>query len=294
MPKRSNDFQRLIKRIYEQLMPMGATVTESAMLNETTSDLRREVDVLIELPLPGVDTPTRIAIECRDHVRQSDVSWIDALQGKYRDLPVHRVIAVSRQTFTPGAARKAHRCRIETRTLKDALATDWPEELFDIEFTNVLHWPVVTEISVETTPPWPEGTIPGIAQISNMTVERTGFLAWARKHLAEAFAIAIQCGQALGRPTFEAVGTHRFSTAINNPQVVLHSEDGTQHHVTKMTISGVITVEHEPLTNRRYRFGNVGVTHARGAVHGGEIDAVAVQEEGKELSVNIIRSMKKR
>src|SRR5205809_5553827 len=34
MPKRSNDFQKLIRRVYEQLFSTGAKVTESVMLTE--------------------------------------------------------------------------------------------------------------------------------------------------------------------------------------------------------------------------------------------------------------------
>ena len=48
MPQRINEFQRLIHAIYSQMVPQGATVTESAMLKEPTSNSMREADILVE------------------------------------------------------------------------------------------------------------------------------------------------------------------------------------------------------------------------------------------------------
>lgn len=127
MPRRSNPFQRLVKGIEAGLAPTEASVTESAMVPNEAGE-EREVDVLIEAEVGG--HPIKLAVEARDHARPQDKTWIDNLLGRYRDLPIDHVIAVSSSGFTSGALKKADRVNIETLTLDEALATDWPEEVF--------------------------------------------------------------------------------------------------------------------------------------------------------------------
>lgn len=290
MPKRSNDFQRLIKRIYEQLDSFSAKITESALLAEIGTNELREVDVLIEYTMPGMTRPTRVAIECRDHGRASDKIWIDGLIGKYGALPVDRVIAVSRKTFTAGAKAKAERAKIEVRTLAAALETDWPHDLFEVDFTTVLHWPIVTGAEAAAEPPWSHGETPAGISIGGMPVEALGFAAWQRKCFADAFAAATQQRGSLGVET--PPGTHEFSTVITLAprSLILTTEAGTEHVVRELVLSGEVTVEHHGLENTRYRFGEVGVTRAQGSDHKGAIDVLAVQEPGKPLSVRISRA----
>ena len=119
MPKRSNDFQRLITAIERQLAPLGAVVTESKLIKERDSATEREIDIGIESTLG--QHAVLIAIECRDHKRPADILWIDQLIGKYRDLPVEKIVAVSRSGFTKSATRKAKEVNISTATLEEAI-----------------------------------------------------------------------------------------------------------------------------------------------------------------------------
>ena len=66
----------VVKRIHEQLVPTGASVRESVELPERGSGTLREVDVLIEYAV--LDSPTRIAVECRDPSRASDIQWVES------------------------------------------------------------------------------------------------------------------------------------------------------------------------------------------------------------------------
>lgn len=143
MPKRSNDFQRFVKRIYDQLSPAGAKVTESASLPDHGEVGGPEIDVLVEFDMAGAARPMRIAIECRDHARRADKTWIDGIVGKYRDVDVDRIIAVSRSEFTSGAQKKARQGKIELRTLRSALETDWPKELMLIAVGQVEYRPEI-------------------------------------------------------------------------------------------------------------------------------------------------------
>jgi hypothetical protein len=128
MAKRTNAFQQLVTYIHSQVEEDGGQVTESALLEELNipDPIPREVDVLVERIIDG--KVTRIAIECRDRNAKDDITWIDGLIGKYLNLPVQRVVAVSNSGFTSTAVQKAKANRIELRSLKDAITTDWPAE----------------------------------------------------------------------------------------------------------------------------------------------------------------------
>ena len=105
MPKRSNDFQSLIKTIYDQIVPKGGTVTESGMVYDREAETLREVDILVKYRYAGHDF--RFIVECRDRSRTETIEWIDALVGKTKSLNVNKVIAVSSKGFSVSAINKA-------------------------------------------------------------------------------------------------------------------------------------------------------------------------------------------
>jgi hypothetical protein len=160
MPARLNEFQRLIRHIHEQLVPAGATVRESVMLENSRTKKSREIDVLIEHQV--IDTTTRIAVESRDRSRCADVEWIDALVGKYRDLPVHHIIAVAKKGFTKGAEDHAASSdpRIELRTLREAIDTDWPATLMRVGMSAVAMSMQVRTCMLSTEPLWTGSRLP--------------------------------------------------------------------------------------------------------------------------------------
>ena len=135
VPKRSNKFQRLVHHIYEQLAPAGATVTESAMLRERGTSHQREVDILMEQKIG--DHQIRMAVECRGRSRKDSVEWIDGLIGKYRNLDVDKVVAVSKSGFSEAASDKAKAHGIDVRTLKQALGQDWNKKFIDLGIINL-------------------------------------------------------------------------------------------------------------------------------------------------------------
>lgn len=123
MPRRTNDFQALIKTIYEQIVPEGGSVTESGMVPDREAGILREVDILIEHNYAGHEF--RLIVECRDHSRSQTVDWIDGLIGKAKSLDVDKVVAVSSKGFSRSARRKAEENGIEALTLEEANETDW-------------------------------------------------------------------------------------------------------------------------------------------------------------------------
>ena len=147
MPKRSNPFQKLIALV-ERLLAPYATVEESVELIDRTG-ASREVDVLVKGAVGSHEVS--VAIECRDHTRRATVEWIDALAGKYRELPtVDRIVAVSRSGFSKNATKKAAALGISALTLSDASKANWVAAFHAVRTVRVENFllPFVVEVAV--------------------------------------------------------------------------------------------------------------------------------------------------
>lgn len=123
MPKRTNDFQKLVYLVQVNLAA-GATVTESKMLTDRMTKRKREVDVCIEGQVGG--HPVIVSIECRGQGRIADVSWVDAMKAKHDRLPTNALILASRSGFTPEARDVAASYGIQTFSLSDVDEVDFP------------------------------------------------------------------------------------------------------------------------------------------------------------------------
>lgn len=122
MPKQSNEFQKVIYLVQVNLAA-GATVTESKMLPDLLTGRKREVDVCVESTVGG--HPVKVCIECRDHARSADVTWVEAMKGKHERLPTHALILVSRTGFTKEAQEVARRYGIEALSLQEVDQADF-------------------------------------------------------------------------------------------------------------------------------------------------------------------------
>lgn len=125
MPKRSNQFQRIVHAIVSKLAPSPATIRSCVELPERDSGTLREVDTVIEIGA-GLSM-VRVAVECRERGRRADVQWIDELIGKYSRLPIDRIVAVSSSGFSRAAHAKASSHNIDLVTPKQVASTNWPE-----------------------------------------------------------------------------------------------------------------------------------------------------------------------
>lgn len=123
MPKRSNDFQRLVYLIRVNLAE-GAKVTESKMMRDRLTKRFREVDVVIEGKVGN--HPVTVSVECRDHKRVADVTWVDMMKSKHDRLDTNALILASRSGFTPEARNVASTYGIEVFTLEDIESADIP------------------------------------------------------------------------------------------------------------------------------------------------------------------------
>ncbi len=93
------------------------------MLLDSITGEKREVDIVAE---STVGTYTLLlGIECRDHRRRADVTWIEQMSSKHEHLPTSKLVLWSSSGFTSAAVRKAKQLKIELRSQADALDTDW-------------------------------------------------------------------------------------------------------------------------------------------------------------------------
>jgi hypothetical protein len=122
MPKRSNNFQKLIYLIHHQLAN-EAIVTESKFLHDRAANIDREVDIVIETFVG--DYPLTISIECQGRGRVANVEWVEQMKSKHESLPTDKLILVSQSGFTEAARTKAKSCGIETMTMGQATRADW-------------------------------------------------------------------------------------------------------------------------------------------------------------------------
>jgi hypothetical protein len=136
MGKRSNEFQKLVHYIYSKISaPFKAS--ESAMVRENGTGVEREIDILIEGAIAGIEV--RIAVECRDRSRTDTIEWIDHLIGKYARLKVNKIVAVSSQGFSKDAERKAAEHGISLLKTEDAENVDWAKEIARPFFDVMTH-----------------------------------------------------------------------------------------------------------------------------------------------------------
>jgi hypothetical protein len=115
VPKRSNEFQRLIASIHHALASEGAIVDESRELRDRVTGAAREVDVVIESAVG--DYPVFVCVECCDRSRPATVEWVEQQHGKHASLSTNKLILVSAAGFTQTAVDKAQQY--------DAVAVEW-------------------------------------------------------------------------------------------------------------------------------------------------------------------------
>lgn len=130
MPKRSNDFQKLIYLIENVLNDGNAKVIQSAEVIDNDTGNIREVDILIE-SIIGTHN-VNIGIECVSKNRPADVKWIEEMSRKHESLGTNKIILVSKLGFTKNAMTKASKLNIEIHTLEDAEKIDWKAKVHKI------------------------------------------------------------------------------------------------------------------------------------------------------------------
>lgn len=142
MPRRTNEFQEVVAEIQRHLDP-GATVEESAMLADRTTGTLREVDICIRGRVANQEVV--VSVECRDHGRPADVTWVEQMHCKHSRLATDLLILASHSSFTAEAIKVADANNIRHFALDDIDATS-SDRLFP-ETTSL--WGKTWTLSIE-------------------------------------------------------------------------------------------------------------------------------------------------
>lgn len=136
MPRRTNDFQRLVAHIHQTLASSSAKIEESALV-EVDGLPMREVDILLEDSIANYRI--KVAIEVADDSRPFSLDDLESYLSKYRGecrVQVDKFVVVTRRGFTSGATQKALKADVELLTLAQAEGKDWANlkpEKFDLK-----------------------------------------------------------------------------------------------------------------------------------------------------------------
>jgi hypothetical protein len=290
MPKRSNEFQKLVYLVRTNLAA-GATVTESKLLRDRLTRALREVDVCIEGTVGAY--PVMVCIECRDHKRVADVQWVDALRTKHSRLPTNALMLASKSGFTPEAKRAAALYGIETFKLEDVEVTDFPALLgaYGTAWTK----------AVSITPTKVIATVPAFGDLSEesvvLLVDNCLYFADGEEvctalGYVQAVAHSIQARDYL---TANGAAEHKWFTFRmeparandGRPLYIRKLEPEVLREIVSLEIIGSCEIKIASVTMQRGRLGDISVTWGTATLHGQPSLVVATHDADGKKSLSI-------
>lgn len=117
MARKGREAELIVKELEKQGLGDLAEINSPGYILDVVTEKPREVDVSIRFSVGTHDFLT--VIECRDRKAVQDVTWIEQVNTKTKDIKADKIIAVSTSGFTEGAKRKAEHNNIVLRTLKE-------------------------------------------------------------------------------------------------------------------------------------------------------------------------------
>ncbi len=93
------------------------------MLQDSVTGTEREVDVCITGEVGGHQVI--VSIECRDHRRRADVTWVEQMAAKHDRLPTNALILASKSGFSKEARKVAKRYNTKTISFDEIEVTDY-------------------------------------------------------------------------------------------------------------------------------------------------------------------------
>ncbi len=134
MEKAGRELERLVAILEELLRPEGLRVSSPDRIRDTITGRLREVDVAIR----ASDGGRVIAIcECRDRANAEDVTWVEQVVTKARDLEDSPpAVLVSSSGFSEPAKEKARNYGHDVRLVTDVTIDEF-RSWFQVEHTTV-------------------------------------------------------------------------------------------------------------------------------------------------------------
>ncbi|MCD6565729.1 MAG: hypothetical protein J7K53_07265 [Bacteroidales bacterium] len=192
MPKRSNDFQKIILHLQSLTAP-GYEVKESKFLKDSITGQMREVDIVIESSIAGYNSIVSIEV-IGWQKKKGDIEWVERMACKHNTLPTSTLVLVSKSGFTKNALKKAEFLNITTLTIEEALEKDWSEFINSLgryeEISNNYSCRIDTKkYPSDTGPPEIDGSKIYAQKDVREGVDLKVFIDWIlqNKHLKDSF-----------------------------------------------------------------------------------------------------------
>jgi hypothetical protein len=128
VPRAGRLLEELVQGLERVLTDSPVEIRSPDYIIGKNSRKRREVDVSLRSKVGSVSI--LVIIECRDRKIIQDVTWIEQLASKRKDVGADKAIAVSVAGFSEGARNLARSEQIDLRSfeeLDDAVVFDWME-----------------------------------------------------------------------------------------------------------------------------------------------------------------------
>lgn len=117
MPRLGREFETLVSLLEKELGPQGVIVTSPDYIRGKMSGSNREIDISLRHQIGS--SCVLLVIECRKRADSQDVSWIEQVASKIKDIGADKAVVVSSNGFTSGAKNFATANNIEVRTLEE-------------------------------------------------------------------------------------------------------------------------------------------------------------------------------
>jgi hypothetical protein len=117
MPKRSNDFQKLVLILHKHQFQNTIEIVESKELIDKVTGEKREVDIY--MTIKAGTYILNISIECVERNRKMDVGWVEMMKSKHDKLETNQLILISKSGFTKQAIKYAENRFIKCFTYND-------------------------------------------------------------------------------------------------------------------------------------------------------------------------------
>ena len=291
MPKRSNDFQKLVFLVKKHVAA-GATVTESKFLRDRITGKNREVDVCIESTVGGHEI--LVSIECRDRGRPADVGWVEEMKTKHERLPTDRIVLFSKSGFTKEAIEVARIYGIEALALQ-AVNKESVERLFgdtgSLWAKTFTLTPTKVVIGVGKTGDLPEENV--VAVQDNIIYTAQGDEIGPIKQLVETLLHTENIGKEFGRmgdashKGFEVRWEDPKDNA-GNPLCLQKLEPKTLRPISFIRITGTCNFEVSEFPLKQGALGNIRVAWSTGSFFGEKALLVASEDlsGGNKLTIS--------
>lgn len=132
MPRKGRGTELVLKELESLTLRNQAEIKSPDYIIDVVTGINREVDISIRHKIGTHEFLT--VIECRDRKGKEDVTWIEQIVTKTKDIKANKVLAVSTSGFTNPAKEKAKHENIILRTLRDFKA----EEIIEWNELNII------------------------------------------------------------------------------------------------------------------------------------------------------------